>query len=77
LNLAIVVIELIDTVLYASAAGIGVAVVFSVAIYGATRCADFSREGRHFAAFGAGIVAAIALLTCLAAAVGGIFVMVD
>lgn len=77
MSLALVVIELVDTVLYASAAGIGIAIVFSIAIYGATRCADFSREDRPFAALVSGIVAVIALVACLIAAVGGIVVMVD
>ena len=75
MSLAFVVTELIDTVLYASAAGIGIAIVFSIVIYGSTRSADFSREGRGFAALGAGIVALVALVACLAAAIGGIFIM--
>lgn len=75
--LAIVVVELVDTVIFASVAGVGIALVFSIAIYGATRCADLSRDERPFAAALAGLVALAALLTCLAAAVGGIVVMLD
>lgn len=72
---SVVVAELVDTVIYASLAGIGVALVFSIAIYGATRCADLSRDERPFAAAFAGIVAVVAFLACMVAAIGGLFVM--
>lgn len=75
MQLSVVVIELIDTILYASIAGIGIAVVFSIAIYGATRSADFSRDDRPFAAMATAFVALLAFLACIGAAVGGIFVM--
>lgn len=74
---AIVVAELVDTIVYASAAGVGIALVFSIAIFGATRCADLGRDDRPFAAFAAGLVALVAFLACIAAMVGGILVMLD
>lgn len=74
---AIVVVELIDTIIYAAIAGVGLTATFSFAIYGATRCADLGREERPFAAIAAGVFALIAFLICLAAAIGGIAVMVD
>lgn len=73
----IVVIELLDTILYATVAGIGLAVVFSLAIYGATRCADLERDDRPFAAAAAGLFALVAFLLCLGAAVAAIVVMID
>lgn len=77
MGFAIVVAELIDTVIYASVAGIGLTIVFSIAIYGATRCADLGHEDRPFAAAAAGFIALVAFLVTMAAAVGGIVVMID
>ena len=75
MNVAVVVAELIDTLLYASLAGVGVTVVFSIAIYGATRAADLAHENRLTAAVAFGLVAIVAFLACMAAAIGGLFVM--
>ena len=75
MNIAVVVAELVDTVIYASVAGVGVAVVFSIAIYGATRSADMARENRFTAAIALGFVALVAFLTCMVAAIGGLFIM--
>lgn len=77
MSMAIVVAELVDTVIYASVAGVGVSIVFSIAIYGATRCADLGRDERPVAAVAAGLVALVAFLVCMAAAVGSILLMVD
>jgi hypothetical protein len=77
LSLAVVVIELIDTILYATVAGIGLTVIFSMAIYGATRCVDLGRDNRPLAAIGAGIFGALSFLVCVAAAVAGIIVMLE
>jgi hypothetical protein len=67
--------ELLETVLYALVAGVGVTIVFSLAIYGATRFADLSRDERPLAAATAAFVAALALLATIAAVVIGIIVM--
>jgi len=67
--------ELLQTVLFASVAGVGVTLVFSLAIWGATRFADLSRDQRPLAAAAAGALSVLALLSCVAAAVIGIIVM--
>jgi hypothetical protein len=69
--------ELLQTVLYASVAGIGLTLVFSLAIWGATRVADLSRDERPLAAAGAGALAALAFALCLAAVAFGVVVMTD
>jgi hypothetical protein len=67
--------ELWRTVVAALAAGVGVTVIFSLAIFGATHFAD-ARRDRHPLASSA---AAVLTVVCLAATVGsvvlGIFVM--
>jgi hypothetical protein len=67
--------KLLEVVVNASAAGIGVAAVSAVAIHGATRMLDMSREGRAAAAAGFGTLAAVAFAAVLAAIVLGIVVM--
>ncbi len=67
--------ELLETVLYASVAGIGLTLIFSLAIYGATRYADLSRDERPLAAAAAAALGAIAFVASLAAVVIGIIVM--
>jgi cation transporter-like permease len=67
--------ELLQTVIYATVAGIGLTLVFSLAIWGATRFADLSRDERPLAAAAAAVLAGAALLACLAAVVVGIVVM--
>ncbi|HTT96032.1 MAG TPA: hypothetical protein VMF55_15280 [Solirubrobacterales bacterium] len=67
--------ELVQTVVFATVAGIGVTAIFSVAIWGAARFTDLSQEERRPAAALAAGVAALALLAVLAAVVGGVIVM--
>jgi hypothetical protein len=67
--------ELVQTVVFARVAGIGVTLVFSVAIWGAARFVDLSQEGRRPAAGAAALIAVIALLAVLAAIVVGVIVM--
>jgi len=67
--------ELLDTVIYASIAGIGVTLIFSLGIYGSTRFADYSRDGRRLEATLAGILAIAALLATIAILIGGLIVM--
>jgi hypothetical protein len=67
--------ELVETVVYAFVAGVGVTAIFSVAIWGVARFVDLSQEERPVAAGAAAGVAGLALLAVLAAAVIGIVVM--
>jgi hypothetical protein len=67
--------DLIETVIYATVAGIGVTAIFSVAIWGAARFVDLSQEERRPAAAAAAGVAGVALLAVLAVIVFGVIVM--
>ncbi|MDX6609536.1 MAG: hypothetical protein QOF85_1461 [Solirubrobacterales bacterium] len=67
--------ELLETVIASVIAGVGVTVVFSVAIWGVARFADLSRSERPLAAGAAAGLAGLALMTTLAAVVFGIVVM--
>jgi hypothetical protein len=67
--------ELVQTVVFALVAGIGVTLIFSVAIWGAARFVDLSQENRRLAAGGAALTATFALLAVLAAIVVGVIVM--
>jgi hypothetical protein len=64
-----------QTVAASFAAGVGVAVVFSCAIYGAARFGEMGREGRTAAALAYGAIGVVAALAFLAAIVAGIIVM--
>jgi hypothetical protein len=57
--------------------GIGVTLAFAIAIYGATRAVDLSRDGRLAEAGMFAAVAVAALLAVGAAVVVGIVVMTD
>jgi len=67
--------ELLETVIVSVAAGVGITVVFSVAIWGVARFADLSRAQRPLAAGAAAATAALALAATAAAVVVGIVVM--
>jgi hypothetical protein len=67
--------ELLQTVVYAFVAGVGVTAIFSVAIWGVARFADLSQEERPLAAGAAAVVAGLALLAVLASVVIGVVVM--
>lgn len=67
--------ELGQTVIASVVAGVGVTTIFSVAIWGGARFADFSRDGRRLAAGAVAVLGGLALLTTLAAVVVGIVVM--
>ena len=67
--------ELLQTVVFAAVAGIGVTTIFSVAIWGAARFVDLSQEERRLPAAAAGAVAGLALLAVLASIVIGVIVM--
>jgi len=67
--------DLLETVIASVVAGVGITVVFSVAIWGVARFADLSRNERPFAAGAAATLAALAGLVTLAAVVFGIVIM--
>ncbi|HEY2054470.1 MAG TPA: hypothetical protein VGH14_11100 [Solirubrobacterales bacterium] len=67
--------ELVQTVVFAFVAGVGVTVIFSVAIWGAARFTDLSQEERPAAAGAAAVVAGLALLAVAAAIVIGVVAM--
>ena len=67
--------ELLETVAYSSIAGVGITLIFSLGIYGSTRLADFSRDGRRLEASLAGALAVIAVVATIALLVIGIVVM--
>ena len=66
---------LLQTVIAATVAGIGVTFAFSVAIWGFGRSVELGSEERRLAAGTAAAVGALALLVVLAAIVFGIVVM--
>jgi hypothetical protein len=67
--------DLVRTVIASAVAGIGVTVTFSLAIWGAARFAELSREERPAAATAAAALAVLALAATLAAVAAGIYVM--
>jgi hypothetical protein len=67
--------ELLETVIASVVAGVGITVIFSIAIWGVARFADLSRNERPLAAGAAATLAGLALLTTLAGVVFGIVVM--
>jgi hypothetical protein len=69
--------ELMDTVIAAAVAGIGVTAIFSLMIFGASRFADLRRDDRPVAAAAAITLAGLALAATAAAIVIGIVVMTN
>ncbi len=69
--------ELAETVVASIIGGVGVTVVFSVAIWGAARFAELSRDERPLAAGGAAALTVLALAVTAASVVLGIVVMTD
>jgi cation transporter-like permease len=67
--------ELLETVIASLFAGVGITVVFSVAIWGVARFADLSRNERPLAAGAAATLAGLAVLITLAAVAFGIAIM--
>ncbi len=66
---------LLETILASVVAGIGVTVIFSVAIWGAARFVDLSRNEQPLAAACAAAVGIAALLATLASVVLALIVM--
>lgn len=69
--------ELLQTVVVSLVAGVGITVVFSVAIWGTARFADLNRNERPLAAGAAAAVAGLAALATVAALVYGIVIMTN
>ncbi len=67
--------ELLQTLVASLVAGVGVTFVFSIAIWGAARFADLSRDERPLAASAAAALAALALVATAAAVIVGIVAM--
>jgi len=67
--------ELLQTIVASLIAGVGVTVVFAIAIWGVARFADLSRSERPLAAGAAATLVGLALAATLAAVVFGIVVM--
>ena len=67
--------ELLETVIYAAIAGIGITLIFSLGIYGSTRFADYSRDGRRLEAGLSGLLAILATLATIATLIVGLIVM--
>jgi hypothetical protein len=66
---------LLDTVAVAVVAGVGITIVFSFAIYGATRFAEARRVGASLATNAAAGLMVVALLTCVAAITAGVVII--
>ena len=66
---------LLETVAYSFLAGVGVTLIFSIALWGATRLADLSRDERPIAAAAAAALALIGSVAFVATIVLGIVVM--
>lgn len=67
--------DLVQTVIASLVAGVGITVVFSVAIWGTARFADLSRDERPAAAAGAATLAVLATLVTLVGVVYGIVIV--
>jgi len=67
--------ELLQTVAASVVAGVGITVVFSIAIWGAARFVDLSRSERPVAAAAAAAVGGLALTATLGVVVVGMLVM--
>ena len=78
MKLSAVLVEtepLLETIIASVVAGIGITVVFSIAIWGAARFVDLTRSERHVAAAGAAAVGILALVATLAVVALGLIVM--
>jgi hypothetical protein len=67
--------ELLDTVLAALIGGVGITLIFSLALLGAARATDATREGSPVAAAAYGTLAVLGLLAFFGVIVLGIVVL--
>lgn len=68
---------LLETVAASFVAGVGIAIAFSVAIYGSARFADARRDGRAVLATASALLTTVALAVCAAGIAAGIYVMTE
>ena len=68
---------LLDVVVASLIGAIGVTIMFSLAIYGATRFAEVRREDRTGGAVGYGVLAGVGLAVTAAAVAFGLYVMLS
>ena len=74
--LALVEVEaLLEVIVAALVAGVGVTVLFSMVIYLATRASELRQDGAPVLAFFLGAIAVVGLVACLAIVALGIHVM--
>ena len=66
---------ILDVVIASFAAGVGVTVVYAVAVLAVTRVLDMSRDGRVIEAGFYGVVATVAFAAVVAACALGIYVL--
>jgi hypothetical protein len=66
---------LLETVAAALVAGVGIAIAFSLAIYGVARFAEARRAGASLTAGAAALLAVVALVVCVGAITIGVVVM--
>ena len=64
-----------EVILYSLVAGIGVTVVFALAVYGATRSTDMRRAGHNAIATVYGVIAVLGGAATLAAVAYGIYLV--
>ena len=69
--------ELLQTIAASVVAGVGITFVFSIAIWGAARFVELSRNERPVAAGAAATLGGLALVATLAAVVVGMLVMMS
>ena len=69
--------ELAQTALASVVAGVGITIVFSIAIWGAARFTDLSRNERPVAATAAAAVGTLGLAATIAIVVVGLIVMMS
>jgi len=67
--------ELLQTIAASAVAGIGITIIFSIAIWGAARFVDLSGSERPVAAAGAAAVGILGLVLTLAVVAAGLLVM--
>jgi hypothetical protein len=66
---------LLETVVYSLVAGVGVTLIFSIAIFGSARFAEMGREGRTGSALAFGALALLAIAAFAGAITVAIIVM--
>jgi hypothetical protein len=64
-----------EVILYALVAGVGVTVVFTLAVYGATRSTDMRRAGHNAVATIYGVIAILGAAATLGAVAYGIYLV--